>query len=245
MPETHRDTPDPLAGTQADPLTTEPQIRRAFPARFHGINGMVSALEAWQPSLFGSDNPKIDPTFADIERIDLDPDSWVDYCPAWLSGSTAAFEELAGGVHWSQRTRWMYTRQVTEPRLTSWRRVGPEEYLRPVWLDQARDALRIRYEVDFDSVGMNFYRGGDDSVAWHRDRIPKEVEDPIVALLSVGAPRRFLLRPRGGGASRSFMLGEGDLLVTGGQTQRRFEHSVPKVKSAGARISLAFRHGAR
>lgn len=212
---------------------------------FHGTNWIVSALDAWQPSLFGSDSPKIDPTFCDIERIDLELDSWVDYCPVWLSGSTSAFEELAGEVNWSQRTRWMYTRQVTEPRLTSWRRIEAEERLRPLWLDQARDALRTRYEVVFDSVGMNLYRRGDDSVAWHRDRIPKEVEDPIVALLSVGEPRRFLLRPRGGGASRSFMLGEGDLLVTGGQTQRRFEHCVPKVKNAGARISVAFRHGVR
>ena len=70
---------------------------------------------------------------------------------------------------------------------------------------------------------MNLYRDGTDSVAWHRDRIPTEIADPVVALVSLGEPRKFLLRPRGGGQSRAFRLGQGDLLVTGGQTQRRFE----------------------
>ena len=74
--------------------------------------------------------------------------------------------------------------------------------------------------------------------AWGAARL-----DPVVALLSLGEPRRFLLRPLGGGRSRAFALGQGDLLVTGGQTQRRFEHSVPKVKMAGARMSVVFRHG--
>ena len=98
-------------------------------------------------------------------------------------------------------------------------------------------------EVRFDSVGINLYRDGADSVAWHSDRIPPEIVDPVVALVSLGEPRTFLLRPQGGGRSRPFKLGHGDLLVTGGQTQRRFEHSVPKVKSSGPRMSMVFRHG--
>ena len=79
-------------------------------------------------------------------------------------------------------------------------------------------------------------------MAWHGDRIAEEIEDPIVALVSLGEPRTFLLRPKGGGASRAFVLGRGDLLVTGGRTQRDWDHSVPKVKRAGPRISLAYRH---
>ena len=66
----------------------------------------------------------------------------------------------------------------------------------------------------------------------------------IVALVSLGCPRKFLLRPKGGGRSRAFELGRGDLLVTGGRTQRLWQHSVPKVATpVGPRISLAFRHG--
>jgi alkylated DNA repair dioxygenase AlkB len=94
----------------------------------------------------------------------------------------------------------------------------------------------------FDSVGFNLYRDGRDSVAWHGDHIRREIEDPIVALISLGEPRKFLLRPKGGGGSRAFVLLGGDLLVTGGTTQRTWDHSVPKVARAGPRISLAYRH---
>jgi alkylated DNA repair dioxygenase AlkB len=97
--------------------------------------------------------------------------------------------------------------------------------------------------VLFDSAGFNLYRDGQDSVAWHGDKIRKEIQDPIVALLSLGEPRKFLLRPKGGGKSQAFALGHGDLLVTGGQTQRAWEHSVPKVALAGPRISVAYRYG--
>jgi alkylated DNA repair dioxygenase AlkB len=103
--------------------------------------------------------------------------------------------------------------------------------------------LSERYGRQFDSVGFNLYRDGRDSVAWHADRISKEIDDPVVALVSLGDSRKFLLRPKGGGKSRAFLLSRGDLLVTRGKTQRTWEHSVPKVARAGPRISLAYRHG--
>ncbi len=169
----------------------------------------------------------------------------MDLCPGWISGSDQAFEELLRDVPWSQRRRWMYDRHVDEPRLTSWHVLDGQGVVAGQWMADARASLSSRYDVRFDSVGINLYRDGGDSVAWHRDRIPLDIVDPVVALMSLGEPRRFLLRPEGGGKSRSFMLGRGDLLVTGGQTQRRFEHSVPKVKRAGARMSVVFRHGNR
>jgi alkylated DNA repair dioxygenase AlkB len=203
----------------------------------------VSAVVQWQPSLFGSGTAEVDASFAGITRIRLDAASWVDHCPGWLSGSDAAFEELVRNVAWDQRIRWMYDREVDEPRLTAWQHVDDANPLGRPFLEDARLALSKRYDVEFDSVGINLYRDGADSVAWHRDRIPKEIVDPVVALVSVGEPRKFLLRPFGGGSSRAFKLGHGDLFVTGGQTQRHFEHSVPKVASTGPRISLVFRHG--
>jgi len=115
--------------------------------------------------------------------------------------------------------------------------------LEPPSLERMRTLLSGRYGVELDSAGMNLYRDGRDSVAWHRDRIAKEIADPIVVLVSLGEPRRFLVRPHGGGRSRALRLGGGDLLVTGGRFQREWEHSVPKVAKAGARISIAFRHG--
>jgi alkylated DNA repair dioxygenase AlkB len=160
-----------------------------------------------------------------------------------MSGSDLAFEELLRDMAWSQRRRWMYDREVDEPRLTSWQKIDEQTLVAHQWLEDARASLSGHYEVRFDSVGINLYRDGADSVAWHRDRIPIEIVDPVVALVSLGERRTFLLRPHGGGRSRAFKLGHGDLLVTGGQTQRRFEHSVPKVKASGPRMSLAFRYG--
>jgi alkylated DNA repair dioxygenase AlkB len=200
-------------------------------------------IAAWQPSLWANESPRVDSSFAGLERTALDADSWVDHCQGWVAGSDLAFEELLRDVAWSQRRRWMYDRQVDEPRLTSWQEFDEQEVVAYQWLEDARAALSVRYGVHFDSMGVNLYRDGGDSVAWHRDRIPSEILNPVVALVSLGEPRKFLLRPHGGGRSRVFKLGQGDLFVTGGQTQRRFEHSVPKVRAAGARLSLAFRHG--
>jgi alkylated DNA repair dioxygenase AlkB len=193
--------------------------------------------------LWGDQSPVVDASFSGLERTQLDGDSWVDYCPGWMSGSDQAFEELLGTVTWSQRRRRMYDRVVDEPRLTSWQRIDEQAIVASQWLEEARAALSAQYGVRFDSLGINLYRDGADSVAWHRDRIPLEIVDPVVALVSLGEPRTFLLRPHGGGRSRPFRLGHGDLLVTGGQTQRRFEHSVPKVKASGPRMSIVFRHG--
>jgi alkylated DNA repair dioxygenase AlkB len=198
---------------------------------------------AWQPSLFGDEEPAIDPDFRELKRIHLDDVSWVDHAPGWLSSSDKLFHEIVETREWNQRSRRMYDREVLEPRLTSPWFLDSGEPLEPGIIEEMRRLLSARYEVEFDSVGFNLYRDGQDSVAWHGDRIRKEIEQPIVVLVSVGEPRRFLLRPKGGGKSTAFKLGDGDLLVTGGMTQRTWEHAVPKVKKAGPRISLAFRHG--
>jgi alkylated DNA repair dioxygenase AlkB len=137
----------------------------------------------------------------------------------------------------------MYDRHLLEPRLTAPWNLRSGDPLEPRILEDVRLALSERYGVVFDSAGFNLYRDGQDSVAWHGDRISKAIEEPIVALVSLGEPRKLLLRPRGGGKSRAFHLGGGDLLVTGGRTQRAWEHSVPKVAQAGPRISVAYRYG--
>jgi alkylated DNA repair dioxygenase AlkB len=197
----------------------------------------------WQPSLLSIDEAiDVDRSFSRLERIHLDEDSWVDHAPDWLSGADRLFGEILEGRRWEQRSRRMYDKRVQEPRLTAPWSLASGEPLEPPILENIRLLLSERYERRFDSVGFNLYRDGRDSVAWHADRISKEIEDPIVALVSVGDPRKFLLRPKGGGVSHAFLLGGGDLLVTGGQTQRAWEHSVPKVARAGPRISLAYRH---
>jgi alkylated DNA repair dioxygenase AlkB len=188
----------------------------------------------WQPSLVSMAEPVgMDHSFHRIQRIALDAESWVDYAPAWVSGADPLFEDILASRAWGQRSRHMYDRRVREPRLTATWTATSDEPLEPPILDDIRKALSRRYGRDFDSVGFNLYRDGRDGVAWHRDRIKKDVDDPIVALVSIGEPRKFLLRPRGGGKSQAFMLGRGDLFVTGGKCQRTWEHSVPKVARAG------------
>jgi alkylated DNA repair dioxygenase AlkB len=199
---------------------------------------------AWQPSLLAlGEAASVDRAFTKLQRIHLDDESWVDHAPDWVSGADLLFEELLAGRSWEQRSRQMYDQRVEEPRLTDSWRAESGQPLAPAILEDIRALLSERYGHEFDSVGFNLYRDGRDSVAWHADRIPKEIEDPVVVLVSLGEPRKFLLRPKGGGASRTFLLGRGDLLVTGGKTQRTWEHSVPKVARAGPRISLGYRYG--
>jgi alkylated DNA repair dioxygenase AlkB len=200
---------------------------------------------SWQPSLLeGPNEIAIDESFAGLSRIQLDDESWLDFAPEWVAGSEQLFAELVDSMDWGQRSRHIYDKVVQEPRLTSSWRASSGDPLRPQILEIMRAVLSKRYEIDFDSVGLNLYRDGRDSVARHRDKISKEVEDPIVVLVSIGERRKFLVRRYGGGPSQSFMLGAGDLLVTGGKFQREWEHSLPKVKQAGPRMSIAFRHGA-
>ena len=113
----------------------------------------------------------------------------------------------------------------------------------PPSLEAMRRAVSDHYRVEFDSVHVNLYRDGRDGVAWHGDTIGRgKSEDTMVAIISLGSPRQFLLRPRGGGATIRHVLGHGDLIVMGGSCQRTWEHAIPKTaRSVGPRISVQFR----
>lgn len=197
----------------------------------------------FQPSLFDAAVTSFDASFSLLRRIALDETAWVDHAPAWVTGSDRLFGELLATRSWAQRSRRMYEGHVLEPRLTDYWTLASGERLEPDILEAMRRSLGARYGVVFETAGFNLYRDGSDSVAWHGDKIRTDIPDPIIPLVSLGEPRRFLLRPKGGGRSVSFMLGRGDLLVTGGATHRTWDHSVPKVARAGPRISVAFRYG--
>jgi alkylated DNA repair dioxygenase AlkB len=196
-----------------------------------------------QGSLFGALDPAIDTSFADVERIPLDDRSWVDVARRWLGGSDAVFDELVEALPLRQRTDVeMFDRLVDEPRLSAWWHVDgglPEPM---TILAEMRSLLSNRYGERFESIGFNLYRDGNDSVAWHGDRHRHVVTDPIVAILSVGCARPLRLRPRGGGPSLVWRLGDGDLFVMGGACQHDWEHTVPKVRHAGPRLSVTFRN---
>jgi alkylated DNA repair dioxygenase AlkB len=173
--------------------------------------------------------------------------AWIDVRPGWLTGADELFSRLARDVAWRAERRQMYDREVDVPRLLSF--YDEDDQLPDPVLVQARSALNAHYEQElgepFRTAGLCFYRDGRDSVAWHGDTIGRgSTEDTMVAIISVGAPRALLLRPRGGGAGKTIrhVLGHGDLLVMGGSCQRTWEHAIPKTaKPVGPRISIQFR----
>ena len=132
---------------------------------------------------------------------------------------------------------------LDDPRLSRWY-TDDERPPHPALVD-LRQALRVRYRKPLTGPGLNYYRDGRDSVAFHRDRELRHLDDTLIAIVTLGAQRPFLMRPRAGGASRDISPASGDLLVMGGRTQREWEHGVPKVARAGPRISLTWRWSSR
>lgn len=196
------------------------------------------AADNMQGSLFGLAPVSFDDDFHELERVALDDGAWLDYCPMWLSGDENLFSALVDGVEWSQPVVRMYEREVLTPRL-----VAPtiDATVHPV-VTRIVESLSDRYEIRLDQVSAGWYRDGNDSVAYHGDRIARERPRSIVATVSLGGTRRFLIRPKAGGEALAFSLGHGDLVVMGGSCQRTWEHAVPKVSSAAPRIALMFRH---
>lgn len=203
----------------------------------------VSAIELpWQASLFDTSPPAPDHHFASLSRHALDGSAWVDHAPGWLSGSDALLAMLLDTAPWEAGRQELYGRIVDTPRLVARWPYEPGLVALPEPLEAIRAALEERYERRFDSVSANLYRDGRDSVAWHGDRVARTIVDPLVATISLGHPRRFLMRPRGGRSELQLTLGRGDLVVMGGTSQRTWQHAIPKVASAGPRISIAVRH---
>jgi len=189
--------------------------------------------------LFGRDAIAADASFAALRRHRLSANSFIDHQPGWLAGSETLLEELLERVAWQQYRRPMYERMVDEPRLTVWYPAGVA-WPHPV-LGELAALLSRRYGQALGNLSMNLYRNGSDSVAWHGDRIARAMPEPTVAIVSLGAPRSFQIRPKGGGASLAFSAGWGDLLVMGGRCQQEFDHAVPKAARCGPRLSVMFR----
>ena len=195
-------------------------------------------MSTLQRTLLGSGEPAVDPD-ARFERIELDDASWIDVARDWLLGADTLLDALIDNVDWRQGRRHMYERVLDDPRLSRW--YAPGEALPHPALETIRRALETHLDVPLTTTGLNYYRDGDDSVAWHADRELRELADTRIAIVTLGARRPFLVRPTGGGHSHNVKPGAGDLLVMGGACQMRWQHSVPKVKRAGPRISCTWR----
>ncbi len=164
----------------------------------------------------------VDTGFTTATRVDLDSTSWVDHVHGSLAGDESLMQSLMDEAPWLQRERWMYTRKVQEPRLTA-------EY--PV-IDQAplpalryiADALSARYRRPYTRLWMNWYRDNNDGTGWHADRPANKQDEAVIPVLSLGAARKFLIRPVAGGPKQ--------ILRRAGRRSDRDGRSMPKGLSA-------------
>ena len=195
-----------------------------------------------------TDDIAIDPE-ATVERRQLDDDSWVDVTRGWLRGADQLYDVMVSSVPWRQGRVFRYERYLDEPRLGSWySRDTP--YPHPA-LTAAHRAIQHQYRVTFGGVGLAFYRDGRDSVAPHRDTDLRYCENTVIAILTLGARRPWVLRPRHRDERPREDRAEGidlspaggDLLVMGGRAQINWLHSVPKVRTVAplGRISAQWR----
>jgi alkylated DNA repair dioxygenase AlkB len=188
-----------------------------------------------QLSLFDSR----DTLLADDER------GRIAYTPRLVDAATAAlwFAELRAGVNWRAERRMMYDREIDVPRLIGHFRLDPPPASTPRAILDAAARVRDRIGVPFNSVGLNFYRDGRDSVAPHNDHLNELRKGFPIALVSLGATRRMIIRAKA--QPRRVIpvdLEPGSLLVMDYTTQLHYTHGVPKTRErVGERISLAFR----
>ena len=166
----------------------------------------------------------------------------IAYAPAIVEAARAAawFAVLRETTEWHHEQRPMYDRIVDVPRLTS--HFASSTHWPPVILE-AQAAVEAFVRARFNSVGLNYYRDGRDSVAMHNDHVEELVRRSPIALLSLGATRTMRIhskaRPR-----RTFeiALEAGSVFLMSGAAQEHWEHGIPKTSApVGERISVAFR----
>jgi len=160
---------------------------------------------------------------------------------------------LKASIRWNQETIQMYGKLLNQPRLTAWYGDNSKTYAfsgkkyNPYpWTEEL---LFIKERVDaaagitFNSVLLNLYRNGNDSVAWHADDEPELGINPIIASVSFGQARRFDVRHKTDKKQKhSVELENGSLLIMKGDLQHQWEHQVPKsTKALKERINLTFR----
>ncbi|WP_426058281.1 alpha-ketoglutarate-dependent dioxygenase AlkB family protein [Hymenobacter sp. B1770] len=176
--------------------------------------------------------------------------------PAFLSATEA--EELlvvlTTKVVWEQRNIRIFGQEMPQPRLTAWYGDPAARYTysgltwNPLPWPQPLLTLRQRVEAatqtSFNSALLNYYRDGRDSMGWHADHEPELGTAPTIASLSLGATRRFRLRPKAGLAHSPLgvELPSGSLLLMRAPTQQHWQHALPKTaRSVGPRLNLTFR----
>ena len=184
--------------------------------------------------------------FQDSESVLVDDATGrIAYTPRFVGGAAAEswFAELREAVPWKAERRRMYDREVDVPRLTAHFPLGPGAVAPPDAIRHTADYVIGKTGVAFNSVGLNLYRDGRDSVAAHNDHLDVLLEGFPIALLSLGGTRRMTIRakepPR---RALHLDLEPGSLLMMSYATQLHYTHGIPKTTDpVDPRMSLAFR----
>ena len=182
-------------------------------------------------------------------------DGSMEYFPQWLSGkeSDILLSRLQTDIAWQQPSISIYGKSHPIPRLQAWMgdrahtyRYSGTDFTSVIWPDYlaslAKDLSRIA-GVEFNSVLLNLYRNGQDSMGWHSDDEPELGEAPVIASVSLGAERDFTLRPSGATRqAHSLRLQHGSLLIMRAGMQSDWQHALPRRAGVSEpRINLTFR----
>lgn len=193
-------------------------------------------------------------------RTELMHGAWLELCESWLAAEAAEQlrSDLVRELCWEQRHIVLFGKPVLQPRLIAWAGELPYRYSgqtlepRPWPASISGGLAEIGARVSaaagalFNHVLVNRYRDGKDSMGYHADAEPELGPDPVVATLSLGETRRFLLRAQRrapGERAQSLPLASGSLLVMGGTCQRHYRHAIARDPETplGERLSLTFR----
>ena len=183
------------------------------------------------------------------------PAELLEYIPGLFSmaESIALMKDFISNVSWQQRTVTMYGKQIITPRLTAWYGDKGKDYTflgtKFAPLPWTKELLQIRGKVEqiadvtFNTVLLNYYRDGSDSVAWHSDDEYELGIKPVIASVSLGQARRFDVRHKVDHQKKySVNLENGSLLLMRGDLQHSWEHRIAKsTKILKERINLTFR----
>ncbi len=183
------------------------------------------------------------------------PDADIQLIPDFLTPAQAddLLQQLKTTIHWEQRSIKMFGKVLPQPRLTAWYGDPDARYTysgltwEPLpWTDaltSVKTQLETATQLSFNSVLLNLYRNGQDSMGWHSDDEPELGKNPAIASLSLGATRRFHLQHRSNKTLKHPLdLTHGSLLLMQGPTQHHWRHQLPKSKRVTEpRINLTFR----
>ena len=169
----------------------------------------------------------------------------ISYTPHFIDAETAAawFADLLHSVNWHSERRLMYDREVDVPRLMGHFRLDPPPASTPGAILDAARRVSAHLEIPFNSVGLNRYRDGRDSVAPHNDHLDEIRKGFPIALLSLGSTRRMTIRAKAPPRRAMHIdLEPGSLFLMDYATQIHYTHGIAKTNAqVGERISLAFR----